>query len=244
MCRGKLVEYHENGAVGGLGNKQGGDVAVRKGFTLIELLVVIAIIAILAAILFPVFSKAREKARQAACASNVKQIMLAIQMYAQDYDEMLPFAWDYAGYVNTGIYLYWWVVLQPYVKNEQIFVCPSTRLNPGYVWNYPHMPYRTDPNWTPDLRKNMLAWWKRPAQVMVIADRDAEHPCGWSIFMYCPFESWASAYWTDPYTANVGHHHNGGANVGFLDGHVKWLKIDTIRSGPDAQILWGHVNPD
>ena len=58
----------------------------KEGFTLIELLVVIAIIAILAAILFPVFAKAREKARQTSCLSNVKQIMMAWKMYAQDFD--------------------------------------------------------------------------------------------------------------------------------------------------------------
>lgn len=62
----------------------------RRGFTLIELLVVIAIIAILAAILFPVFAQAREKARQSACLSNMKQVSTALMMYAQDYDEALP----------------------------------------------------------------------------------------------------------------------------------------------------------
>ncbi len=61
-----------------------------RGFTLIELLVVIAIIAILAAILFPVFAKAREKARQTACLSNVKQLAVGMLMYAQDFDEFLP----------------------------------------------------------------------------------------------------------------------------------------------------------
>ncbi|MFA4044255.1 MAG: hypothetical protein HZRFUVUK_001041, partial [Candidatus Fervidibacterota bacterium] len=66
---------------------------MHRGFTLIELLVVIAIIAILAAILFPVFARAREKARQASCQSNLKQIGLAIFQYAQDYDERLPLAW-------------------------------------------------------------------------------------------------------------------------------------------------------
>jgi prepilin-type N-terminal cleavage/methylation domain-containing protein/prepilin-type processing-associated H-X9-DG protein len=73
---------------------------MRKGFTLIELLVVIAIIAILAAILFPVFSKAREKARQTSCMSNQRQIDLAIQMYAQDNDESLPGS----NTVTSGIY--------------------------------------------------------------------------------------------------------------------------------------------
>ena len=66
----------------------------KRGFTLIELLVVIAIIAILAAILFPVFSKAREKARQAACTSNQKQIALAFQIWTQENDEKLPPASD------------------------------------------------------------------------------------------------------------------------------------------------------
>src|SRR5258708_5977500 len=75
----------------------GGIMARRRGFTLIELLVVIAIIAILAAILFPVFAQAREKSRQASCQSNLKQIGLALHMYAQDYDDTFAPAW-----VNTG----------------------------------------------------------------------------------------------------------------------------------------------
>jgi prepilin-type N-terminal cleavage/methylation domain-containing protein len=70
------------------------DASVRgTGFTLIELLVVIAIIAILAAILFPVFSRAREKARQSSCGSNLRQVQLAIAQYAQDYDERHPNTW-------------------------------------------------------------------------------------------------------------------------------------------------------
>ena len=64
----------------------------RRAFTLIELLVVIAIIAVLAAILFPVFAQAREKARQTACLSNMRQMTLGVMMYAQDYDETLPLA--------------------------------------------------------------------------------------------------------------------------------------------------------
>jgi prepilin-type N-terminal cleavage/methylation domain-containing protein len=74
----------------------------RKGFTLIELLVVIAIIAILAAILFPVFAKAREKARQTSCLSNEKEIALAILMYTQDYDEKFPIYMVAADYFPSG----------------------------------------------------------------------------------------------------------------------------------------------
>lgn len=74
----------------------------RKGFTLIELPVLIAVIGILAAILFPVFAKAREKARQASCLSNCKQLGLALMMYADDCDETLPMEYD-----NTPDGEYW-----------------------------------------------------------------------------------------------------------------------------------------
>ena len=93
---------------------------LRTAFTLIELLVVIAIIAILAAILFPVFAQARERARQAACLSNCKQIGLAVMMYAEDYDQAYPL------YVHAPNHDQWWYeTIQPYVKNKQVFVCPS-----------------------------------------------------------------------------------------------------------------------
>jgi prepilin-type N-terminal cleavage/methylation domain-containing protein len=103
-----------------------------RGFTLIELLVVIAIIAILAAILFPVFAQAREKAREAACLSNVKQLGLALQMYAQDYDETLPnHAQDTEKFLAPNAPANWAKGLQSYVKNTQVFSCPSAPMAPG-----------------------------------------------------------------------------------------------------------------
>jgi prepilin-type N-terminal cleavage/methylation domain-containing protein/prepilin-type processing-associated H-X9-DG protein len=116
--------------------------ASRTGaaFTLIELLVVIAIIAILAAILFPVFAQAREKARQTACLSNLKQIGLGIQMYLQDYEGVYPQAVD-------GAYVQWYNMVLPYIKNGEtweglsygrggVFNCPSFPNDTGQGQNY------------------------------------------------------------------------------------------------------------
>jgi prepilin-type N-terminal cleavage/methylation domain-containing protein/prepilin-type processing-associated H-X9-DG protein len=94
----------------------------QRGFTLIELLVVIAIIAILAAILFPVFAKAREKARQTSCLSNQKQIGLAILQYVQDYDETFP---TVRTVYPNGADIDWRNRVLPYIKTRQIFGCPS-----------------------------------------------------------------------------------------------------------------------
>jgi len=121
----------------------------RRGFTLIELLVVIAIIAILAAILFPVFARAREQARKGSCSSNIKQITTGMLMYAQDYDEKFmagkdncshgPFdSWEQtptAGIDDFHMQAMWYAVkVMPYVKNFQVFRCPSARDNQYKDW--------------------------------------------------------------------------------------------------------------
>lgn len=95
----------------------------RRAFTLIELLVVIAIIAILAAILFPVFGRARENARRSSCQSNLKQIGLGLMQYGADYDNYMP------GSSVSGGNVSWPTQIQPYIKSEQVFVCPSS--SPG-----------------------------------------------------------------------------------------------------------------
>jgi prepilin-type N-terminal cleavage/methylation domain-containing protein/prepilin-type processing-associated H-X9-DG protein len=129
----------------------------RQGFTLIELLVVIAIIGILAAMVFPVFARARESARKAVCLSNVKNIALAIQMYLADNNDTLPpgehrpevtdflqtapgggdqcFTRDYETRANP--YLRWPVVLDEYVKNRDVWMCPSAKMIQGATFIVP-----------------------------------------------------------------------------------------------------------
>jgi prepilin-type N-terminal cleavage/methylation domain-containing protein len=104
---------------------------IRRGFTLIELLVVIAIIAILAAILFPVFAQAKNAAKKTVSLSNMKQIGLATVMYMGDVDDVTPplYFYDPANLsipTSQGFY-YWPLLVLPYTKNEEIFLCPNDR---------------------------------------------------------------------------------------------------------------------
>ncbi|HAZ64219.1 MAG TPA: hypothetical protein DCZ72_11510 [Armatimonadetes bacterium] len=182
----------------------------RRGFTLIELLVVIAIIAILAAILFPVFAKAREKARQASCSSNEKQIALAIMQYSQDYDEMYP-----RGY-TTPPARDWKSDCEPYIKNTQVFRCPSVPAQGsgyGYSW------------WMATSTGRPLAQIDMPARTClfneIIGSVDRSAPWGYN---------------TNDQRFEPGPRHTDGLNMAFADGHVKWLRKDD--RGLTAPAAW------
>lgn len=179
-----------------------------SAFTLIELLVVIAIIAILAAILFPVFAQAREKARQAACLSNTKQIALGIMQYAGDYDELLPVIGD--GNQCRGR---WQWQLYPYVKNGDVYTCPnlpdnkwsattSVATDPnnqpcsaatgnmsvsGYGWNGALCyDYRNDPTHKPISPGFSLADIKKPAETLIVGDVSFEGKGGYYMYAQNP----------------------------------------------------------
>ncbi len=219
---------------------------MRKGFTLIELLVVIAIIAILAAILFPVFAKAREKARQTSCQSNEKQIGTAIMMYVQDYEELMPGFKHYLvpGNSNTrgeG----WYDVMEPYTRNEQIGRCPSYSyvatyartalpVGEGFGYNSFKGSYGVpaqDANCRASLGTLYTMWnYYPPGVALAQVTRPAE-----TVMLFEATTSWTqqvSGYGRDAsgnlvaITADgrrgVQHfRHNGQMNVLFADGHVK-----------------------
>ena len=201
----------------------------RAGFTLIELLVVIAIIAILASILFPVFSRAREKARQASCASNMKQIALSVLMYAQDYDSSMPF------YSTENQDYYWYDAIYPYVQDWQLFVCPGEiLLDVGYGVSYPHI------SWVGGAA--MLAEIQRPASVLLLTDTEGEDANGNQTQLtlaYCPLSYAPGTIAGAPQNGiPTEGRHNEGLNVGFCDGHVKWFKRDQVFT--NLNDMFGH----
>jgi prepilin-type N-terminal cleavage/methylation domain-containing protein/prepilin-type processing-associated H-X9-DG protein len=197
---------------------------VRRGFTLIELLVVIAIIAILAAILFPVFARAREKARQASCLSNVKQLMLANLMYAQDYDDTVtPESYEGAGgsgwWSDPSTHM-WWMFVAPYMKNSQILLCPSQ--SDHYIGG------GFDANWMVDygfncgfMGRQPMAQIPRPSERILLGDKWGHDPRVSPTNRTGGCNGWHPSYaWNG--------HHNEGTNYGFLDGHAKWYRYPTV----------------
>ena len=221
----------------------------RNGFTLIELLVVIAIIAILAAILFPVFGRARAKARQASCTSNQKQLCLGIMMYAQDYDESFPYNW----YPYNGSAYTWRSAILPYVKNVQIFQCPDLRINDteafkggdhdipdlvsspranlaGYAINTAHFDAGapTPPYGAP------MGIVEDTSNCVLLFESDGAEGQG----------TGANGAWNPGTTAGTWPvRHNEGSIMGFCDGHAKWLKPDKIDPGSGDWLSTVEIEP-
>lgn len=213
----------------------------KRGFTLIELLVVIAIIAILAAILFPVFAKAREKARQSSCLSNIKQWELAFLQYAQDYDETFPGirfgfggAWPWTVWPGTtGWPAVFEAGVQPYVKNQQLRQCPSESPldrwydRNGMSYGFNEYMYNFDQGWS-----TLASITRAPTGVVgvsILAET-------WASGIYMDWEGAGPAPVDGLNRIRYGGwspwvpHHNDGTNMGYADGHAKYMTKDAMRS--------------
>lgn len=211
----------------------------RRAFTLIELLVVISILALLAAILFPAFSRARENARRANCQSNLKQIALGWLQYAADYDEYLPLSVDGdSGDAQNGGWMFYQGrrgpeplqflpsrgALFPYLKSAQIFVCPSDARGgeTGNSYAANSCLFRPlNPNIVGLNRGKSLAEFEKSASWMLLGEE-------------ANTTNLAASSTDDAYislvtaTNSYSTRHFGGSNLAFLDGHVKWQRLESI----------------
>ena len=213
-----------------------------SAFTLIELLVVIAIIAILAAILFPVFARARENARRSSCQSNVKQILLGVLQYTQDYDENYPLTQNSVTGAPDSIRT-WYNLAQPYVKSTQIFSCPSDSAPDAASFttttgNY-HVSYIANAQFgTPTLGSISLAAVDSPSTTVYMADGMkqtngttttadglVEKPAGLRLMGYANNASPQSA--SDVNWGGPNARHLETAVFGFADGHVKSARVES-----------------
>ena len=214
----------------------------RSAFTLIELLVVIAVIAILAALLFPVFARARESARKTGCLSNERQIGTALLIYMQDYDETQPRRQNDAALTS------WRKDLRSYLKNAQVFACPSNPNNRLLSRNNPetanddadiHVSYglnNNDANGVGGVCNRQsgdvtLARIASPSQVIGIAESSAYYS---DVFVNARIEGDSGAFHATNTTGWNGHvftGHLGVSNFWFMDGHCKSMKpIDTMNN--------------
>jgi prepilin-type N-terminal cleavage/methylation domain-containing protein/prepilin-type processing-associated H-X9-DG protein len=219
-----------------------------KGFTLIELLVVIAIIAILASILFPVFARARENARRTSCLSNMKQMGLGMLQYAQDYDERFPNAYHTSPTVFIIALPGQPSLLDPYTKGAQIFKCPSEPVKRNNAGNpVAKASYGLNLFIRQNFPMHLSSIPESSAMMMFgeddYADRIMYYPTNRNNFgsnynrseVYGYYPTVAPATPADD-VRNGGSiwpvgRHLGGTNMCYVDGHVKFVNIDTAYNG-------------
>ncbi len=201
-----------------------------RGFTLVELLVVVAIIVILVAISLPVFSRVRAKARQSKCASNTRQVALAVMMYTDDYDETLPYSRQTTHWLLQP-YGQWYATIEPYVRNRDVYRCaaaPQREIGFGPCCAILKMGGAGPAS---------LAAFYDPSKVLLLIDlSDAKSSnVSWEpYYTHRPERLCDVATCETPAETCIDPRHNKGLNVAFLDGHVRWMKPERAL-GEDVQ---------
>ncbi len=196
-------------------------VARVSAFTLVELLVVIAIIAMLAAILFPVFARARENARRSNCQSNLKQMGVGIMQYTQDYNECFPMGVTVNAPPGQTVN----DLVQPYLKNERIFICPSDAAPLDMSWSYLGTGYNKGSSYGFNDRvitvPVMTPLTPNPPKALSAINQASK-----TTLMYDALNTKAG-YLGQTYCAT---RHLEGGNVLYCDGHVKWTNTKPEHS--------------
>lgn len=213
-------------------------IGARRAFTLIELLTVIAIIAILASILFPAFAKAREKAEQTHCLSNIKQMTTAFNMYATDYDSKLPLVTSVAGYS-------WPYAIYTYTRNDQILICPANTVEQTFNSNSTPGPVgSSEPNgisyaFNSHLSAARFTRIMYPSQTIQVFD--CLTPSGGGAGIGGSVDGDAAIcrcnhLGNDP---KNGDHGDGMGSIGFCDGHAKVMRApDLLNTNANSGCRW------
>ncbi|HEY3267550.1 MAG TPA: DUF1559 domain-containing protein [Armatimonadota bacterium] len=215
----------------------------RAGFSLVELLVVVAIVAILAAMLFPAFARARDRGNEAACLSNLRQLGVAAQAYADDHDGFMP-----PGHaVRTGdgppaAPADWYSRLEPFVRSPELLLCPSDRRRAEYLPDRPYegsyaSEYDRPVRYTSYLlngvfsdvvngRRQSLPTLRHPTDTILFAERDQDRLSQLTWVNDDDYHPWEDrAYWGQG-AGMASERHHGGADYLYADGHAAWRRFE------------------